>query len=148
MLPEHSKFIHTCQLNISDMLTYQTDDKFIERDVKAKLFDSLVQELAKHVSFHEMIDPKMYDKIIRGSVVIMPVEEYKKILDRRYVVNPPPTVVKVPYQSFDEVDAGEAVKQASEIIDNAVKSSKSLTDFLSNRVTQLQNEHLLPKRKP
>jgi hypothetical protein len=144
MLPEHSKFIHTCQLTMSDMLTYSTDDKFVEREIKTKLFDSLVQELAKHVTFHEMMDPKMFDKVIRGSVVIMPVEEYKKILDRRYVINNP-TPQKVVYELPDPV---EVVEEANKIISKAVTSSKSPTDFLTNRVNQLQNEHLLSKRKP
>ncbi len=144
MLPEHSKFIHTCQLTASDMLTYSTDDKFVDREIKTKLFDSLVQELAKHVTFHEMIDPKMFDKVIRGSVVIMPVEEYKKILDRRYVIHNP-TPQKVVYELPDPV---EVVEQANKIIDKAVTSSKSPTDFLTNRVNQLQNEHILSKRKP
>ncbi len=144
MLPEHSKFIHTCQLTASDMLTYSTDDKFVDREIKTKLFDSLVQELAKHVTFHEMMDPKMFDKVIRGSVVIMPVEEYKKILDRRYVIHNP-TPQKVVYELPDPV---EVVEQANKIIDKAVTSSKSPTDFLTNRVNQLQNEHILSKRKP
>ena len=143
MLPEHSKFIHTCQLTLSDMLTYSTDDKFVEREIKTKLFDSLVQELAKHVTFHEIMDPKMFDKVIRGSVVIMPVEEYKKILDRRYVINNP-TPQKVVYELPDPV---EVVEEANKIISKAVTSSKSPTDFLTNRVNQLQNEHLLSKRK-
>jgi hypothetical protein len=129
---------------MSDMLTYSTDDKFVEREIKTKLFDSLVQELAKHVTFHEMMDPKMFDKVIRGSVVIMPVEEYKKILDRRYVINNP-TPQKVVYELPDPV---EVVEEANKIISKAVTSSKSPTDFLTNRVNQLQNEHLLSKRKP
>ena len=148
MLSEHSKFIHTCQLTASDSVMYDFDGRQAELEMKRRIFDSLVQELAKHVTVSEMIDPKMFEKAIRGSVVIMPVDEYKKILDRRYVVQQPQPVQKITYPSFDDVDAGSAVKQASEIIDKAVKSSKSPTDFLTNRVTQLQNEHLLPKRKP
>jgi hypothetical protein len=90
------------------------------------------------------MDPKMFDKVIRGSVVIMPVEEYKKILDRRYVINNP-TPQKVVYELPDPV---EVVEEANKIISKAVTSSKSPTDFLTNRVNQLQNEHLLSKRKP
>lgn len=148
MLPEHTKHIHTCQITASDAVLYDFDGRQAELEIKRKIFDSLVQEMAKHVTFSEMMEPKFYEKVIRGSVVMMTVDEYKKILDQRYVVQNPTTITKVVYEPLDPIDPAEVVKEADKIIGNAVKSSKSPTDFLTNRVSQLQNEHLLPKRKP
>ena len=127
------------------MLRYTSEDKLIELEAKRQIFDSLVQVMAKNVTFAEMMDPQYFDKIIRGSVVMMTVDEYKKILDSRYVV--PAPVQKVVYQPLEDIDPVEVVKKAEEVIDKAVKTSKTATDYLTNRVSQIQNEHLLPKRK-
>jgi hypothetical protein len=148
MLPEHTKFIHTCQITASDALIYDFDGRQAELEIKRKIFDSLVQEMAKHVTFSEMMEPKYFDKVIRGSVVMMTVDEYKKILDQRYIVKNPTTVTKVVYEPLEDIDPVEVVKKADEVIDKAVKTSRTATDYLTNRVSQIQNEHLLPKRRP
>lgn len=140
MLPEHTKFIHCVDVAVSDMLNY-TEAHIAEEAVKRRIVADLTHIMSKRVTFHDHLDPISFDKRFRGTVVMMTLAEYKQILDSRYIVNPQQTAVST--RGFGALNPTVAVEQTSKIIDTAVKSSKSPTDFLSNRVAQLQQ----PKRK-
>ena len=147
MLPEHAKHIKTFEVSASDSLRYTIDEKVVEYEIKCKIYESLYREMLDQVSFTQLVDPLYMDKKFRGSVVIMSVDEYKKILDSRYVVHNPSPVQKVNYPSSEDVDPAAVVKKAEEVIEKAVKTSRTATDYLTNRLSQIHNEHLLPKRK-
>jgi predicted DNA-binding protein (MmcQ/YjbR family) len=84
---------------------------------------------------------------VLGKVVIMTTEEYNKLVRPQY---PNARVYPNNYHLIDDIpiDMKKVDEKAKEVLDEEIRKSKTAEDYLTNRVRQLQNEHLLPKRRP
>lgn len=80
---------------------------------------------------------------VLGKVVIMSSDEYNELMRSR--IQPPMNYQINPYNPYIMNEVKEVAK---EILSEEISKAKTAEDYLTNRVRQLQNEHLLPKRRP
>ena len=105
------------------------------------------------IYFKEMLEKKMTlvthrnfndDSIdVLAKVVIMSSDEYNELMRSR--IQPPMNYQINPYNPYIMNEVKEVAK---EILSEEISKAKTAEDYLTNRVRQLQNEHLLPKRRP
>lgn len=119
-------------LNASNTLDF-------ENRIKQQLIAEFMQALYKKATVTSYNDPMKDSKTFMAQVVILSLSEYRALLGSSNV-QPLPTPAPI---SMDRVE-----EAAKEVLKQELQKSKTAQDYLMNRVRQLQNEHLLPKRKP
>jgi hypothetical protein len=119
-----------------------------EREIKEHCVDELTRYFRKVLEEKMTIvtrkNPMDYTTEVVGKVVIMSSEEYNQLMRSR--IQPPLSYNHDPYMqtyNMEKVD-----EKAKEVLSEEIRKSKTAEDYLTNRVRQLQNEHLLPKRRP
>jgi len=132
----------------SKMVINQYDYRGVsEREIKEHCTDHLTsyfrEVLAKKMSIVTRRNPMDDSLEILGKVVIMSSEEYNQLMRSR--IQPPMNYQINPYAPYIMNEVKEVAK---EILSEEISKAKTAEDYLTNRVRQLQNEHLLPKRRP
>ena len=120
-------------LSASDLLEH-------EEHIKRKLISEFTKFLYSKATITSANSPTQYSKSFTAQVVIMSVKEYTDLMSAipKSSVTYPNTKPMV----MDEVE-----EEAKKVLQREIQKSKTAEDYLMNRVRQLQNEHLLPKRK-
>ena len=118
-----------------------------EREIKEHCTEELIRYfrkvLAEKMTIITRKNPMDYTTEVLGKVVIMSSDEYNELMRSR--IQPPMNYQINPYAPYIMNEVKEVAK---EILSEEISKAKTAEDYLTNRVRQLQNEHLLPKRRP
>lgn len=134
---------HFAKVTLSPMIHRTTPNSALEEMVRGMLLDQFRQIVYNKMTVHTQTNYSDDTISAVAGIVIMTTDEYRA-MQRMYAMN----VVTAPMHQPAPLVMKQVEKQAKEILEQEIKKSKSAEDYLTNRVRQLQNEHLLPKRRP
>ena len=139
MASEHE---HFAKMTMSPMLHRTTTESDMQEMIRGRLLDEFRQVVYNKMTVHTQRNHSDDTISAVAGIVIMTTDEYRA-MQRTYAMN----AVMAPMRQAPLV-MKEVEQKAKEILVEELKKSKSTEDYLTNRVRQLQNEHLLPKRRP
>jgi len=140
MASEHE---HFAKMTMSPMLHRTTTESDMQEMIRGRLIDEFREVVYNKMTVHTQRNHRDDTISAVAGIVIMTTDEYRA-MQRTYAMN----AVMAPMQQPAPLVMKQVEEQAKEILDEQIKKSRSIEDYLTNRVRQLQNEHLLPKRRP
>ena len=131
----------TVEVNMDRMYGLSASDILEHEDhIKRKLISEFTKFLYGKATITSTNNPNHYSKTFTAQVVILSLKEYTDLMSMA-------SRSSVTYPSTKPMVMEEVEEEAKKVLQREIQKSKTAEDYLMNRVRQLQNEHLLPKRK-